>query len=119
MRHAYLSSPEKVMQYSRLFTSSNVLELSRSFRNWTKLALLSLSWLLVGNWASNLGGPQHYALPWLVARGWYDEEVFVKRIISTFRRLFVLTRSKLGLQLHLSLLFVETSIKVGQVYIIS
>ncbi|GAY42289.1 hypothetical protein CUMW_065670 [Citrus unshiu] len=38
----------KYMEYSIIFTSSFVLELSRSFRNWAKLALLSLSWALGG-----------------------------------------------------------------------
>ncbi|GAY61686.1 hypothetical protein CUMW_211980 [Citrus unshiu] len=33
------------MENSRVFTSSFVLELSRSFRNWAKLALLALCWL--------------------------------------------------------------------------
>ena len=38
----------KCVEYSRIFTSSNVLELPRSFRNWAKLALLVLSWALGG-----------------------------------------------------------------------
>ncbi|GAY33814.1 hypothetical protein CUMW_282210 [Citrus unshiu] len=38
----------KCMEYFRVFTSSNVLELPRSFRNWAKLALLVLSWALGG-----------------------------------------------------------------------
>ena len=33
------------MENSRVFTSSLVLELPRSFRNWAKLALLALCWL--------------------------------------------------------------------------
>ena len=35
----------KCMEYSKIFTSSFVLELPRSFRNWAKLALLVLCWL--------------------------------------------------------------------------
>ncbi|KDO42434.1 hypothetical protein CISIN_1g039660mg [Citrus sinensis] len=38
----------KSVEYSKLFTSSNVLELPRSFRNWAKLTLLTLSWALGG-----------------------------------------------------------------------
>ena len=38
----------KCVEYSRLFTSSNVLELPRTFWNRAKLALLALSWALGG-----------------------------------------------------------------------
>ena len=38
----------KCMEYSRVFTSSIVLELSKSFWNWDKIALLALSWALSG-----------------------------------------------------------------------
>ena len=35
----------KVIENSRVFTSSHVLEFPRTFRNWAKLALLALCWL--------------------------------------------------------------------------
>ena len=51
----------KCKESSRVFTSSHVLELPRTFRNWDKLALLPLCWALgeqIG--LPNLGGPQYY-----------------------------------------------------------
>ena len=38
----------KCIEKSRIFTSSNVLKLPRTFRNWAKLALLALFWALGG-----------------------------------------------------------------------
>ena len=68
----------KCMEHSRIFTSSFVLELARSFRNWAKLSLLALCWLSSPKlWAIGLASwaVRNIMLAILVSKEIYDMEV--------------------------------------------